>query len=282
MAHHRDAGVDDRLRARDRCAAALELDRVGAAVLHEPNGVRHRLLVRGLVRAERHVGDDERPLRAARHPLRHEQDLVERDGHRRLAAVHDHAGRVADEDQVDAGGVGEPRARRVVGGDHDDLLAAAFHLVQLRAAGACPPSRTRSAEACRSCERSFQEDIVDQAGVADSDCGSEKRGAVELEDLDVVRSQAIQGTAGGGDCVAAVVVRLCSSRKSSREAERSLALSRRETRVARRRARGRPGRARSAAPGCRGRGSGRGPCGGSRVPAARPSGRSTRARGGRC
>ena len=132
VAHHRDARVDDRPRARDRRAAALELHRVGAALLHEPHRVRDRLLVRGLVGAERHVGDDERPLRAARHPLRHEHDLVERDRHGRLAAVHDHARRVADEDQVDAGLVGEPAARRVVGGDHDDLLAAALHLGELR------------------------------------------------------------------------------------------------------------------------------------------------------
>src|SRR5207244_2676266 len=38
----------------------------------------------------------------------------------------------ADEDDVDAGCVGEPPARRVVGGDHHDLLAAALHLRELR------------------------------------------------------------------------------------------------------------------------------------------------------
>jgi hypothetical protein len=67
-----------------------------------------RLLVGDLVRAERHVGDHERPLRAAGHRLRHEHDLVDVAGHGRLAAVHDHRRRVADEDQVDARRVGEP------------------------------------------------------------------------------------------------------------------------------------------------------------------------------
>ena len=70
VAHHRHARADDRARARDRRAAALELDRVGAALLDEPHRVPDGLLVRLLVRAERHVGDHERPLRAARHPLR--------------------------------------------------------------------------------------------------------------------------------------------------------------------------------------------------------------------
>src|SRR6185312_4963940 len=37
----------------------------------------------------------------------------------------------ADEDEVDARGVGEPAARRVVGRDHHDLVAAPLHLGQL-------------------------------------------------------------------------------------------------------------------------------------------------------
>ena len=37
-------------------------------------------------------------------------------------ALDDHAERVADEDDVDAGLVGQRRERRVVRGDHDDLV----------------------------------------------------------------------------------------------------------------------------------------------------------------
>src|SRR6185312_9794534 len=37
----------------------------------------------------------------------------------------------ADEDEVDARGVGEPPARRVVGRDHHDLVAAPLHLGEL-------------------------------------------------------------------------------------------------------------------------------------------------------
>ncbi len=61
VAHHRDPGLHDRSGARDRRrVAALELDRVGAALLDEPHRGAHRLLVGLLVGAERQVGDQER------------------------------------------------------------------------------------------------------------------------------------------------------------------------------------------------------------------------------
>ena len=63
---------------------------------------------------------------------REEQHLVDRHRNRRpLVAEHDHRGRVADEDDVDAGVLGEACAGRVVGGDHDDLVAAALHRGEL-------------------------------------------------------------------------------------------------------------------------------------------------------
>ena len=97
------------------------------------------------------------------------------------------AGRVADEDQVDAGRVGEPRAGRVVGGDHDDLLAAALHLGELgqrelAGRGASGPG-WRGRVLMRA---SFEEDVVDQADGADAGGGGEDEAAVEAGDLDVV------------------------------------------------------------------------------------------------
>ena len=71
-----------------------------------------RLLVGDLVGAERQVGDDERPPCAPRvDRAREDEHLVHRRGHGRVVAEHDHRGGVADEDQVDAGGVGEAAAR---------------------------------------------------------------------------------------------------------------------------------------------------------------------------
>ena len=128
MAHHRDAGADEPAHELGVDRAALELDRVAAALLHQPAGVRHALLERRLVRHERHVADDVRAPRAAHDRAAVIRDLVERDRQRRVVALHDHAERVADEQDVGAGLVEQPRERRVVGGEHGDLLAALLHL----------------------------------------------------------------------------------------------------------------------------------------------------------
>ena len=103
MAHHRDAGVDDRLRAIGRCAAALELDRVAAGFLDEALSVRDRLLVRGLVAAERHVADQQRGLQSATHRAGEHHHLVHRDRGGVRVAEHDHRRRVADQHEIDAG-----------------------------------------------------------------------------------------------------------------------------------------------------------------------------------
>ena len=106
-----------------------------------------------------------------------------RDG--RVVAEHGHGRRVADEDDVDAGRVREPPARVVVGGDHDDLLAAALHLGELG-----QRQLARSAGPGGHVEVSFQEDVVDEAGAADPDGGSENEAPVEAGDLDVVGLEA--------------------------------------------------------------------------------------------
>ena len=50
-------------------------------------------------------------------------DGVERDRQRRVEAEDDGAERVADEERVDARAIEQARHRRVVGGQHHDLLA---------------------------------------------------------------------------------------------------------------------------------------------------------------
>jgi len=49
VAHHRDAGVDDRLGAIDGCASAFQLDRVASGLLDETLCVGHGQLVGRLV-----------------------------------------------------------------------------------------------------------------------------------------------------------------------------------------------------------------------------------------
>ena len=100
--HHRDAGRHDAADLLGAAHAALELDRVGAGLLHEAERGVQRLVGPGLVRAERHVGDDERALHGAGDGAGQRDEVVDRHRQRRVVAEHVVAGRVADEQEVDA------------------------------------------------------------------------------------------------------------------------------------------------------------------------------------
>ena len=128
VAHHRDAGAHDRAGALRR---ALELDRVAARLLDEAVRGLDRLLVGRLVGAEGQVADQQRRAQAAADRGGEHQQLV--DGHRHGVRVAEHVvgGAVADQDDVDAGGLDGLGARVVVGGDHDDRLAQRAHLGEL-------------------------------------------------------------------------------------------------------------------------------------------------------
>ena len=132
VAHHGHAGARERANAREHRSGALQLDRVRARLLDEADRVLERLLVRDLERAERHVGDHERPARAAVDRARQDDHLVHRRRHRRVVTEDDHRGRVADEDHVDARVVRDPARRSVVRGDHHDAVATTLHLCELR------------------------------------------------------------------------------------------------------------------------------------------------------
>jgi hypothetical protein len=123
VAHDRRAGLDDRAGPLGHLAAALELDRVAARLLDEPVGSGDRLLVGGLVAAERQVADHQRRPEAAADGAGEHQQLVHRDRDRVAVAEHVVGGRIADEHDVDAGVLDDQGARVVVGGDHDDRLA---------------------------------------------------------------------------------------------------------------------------------------------------------------
>ena len=130
VTHDRDAA---RHQAPDQLGvlgAALELDRVSAALLDQASGRGQGRLDAGLVRHERHVADHVSPVRAARHRAGVIDDLVEGDRQGGLVALDDHAQRVADQEQVGVALVEQTREGRVVAGQHGDLLAAPLHLAQ--------------------------------------------------------------------------------------------------------------------------------------------------------
>ena len=112
-------------------ASALELDGGGSALLQQSTGVAHGLGDADLVRQERHVGHDERTRGAARDGPAVMEHVVERHGERVLVTEHDHADRIADEQRVNAPLVEQTRHRRVVSGQHGDLLAARLLVLEI-------------------------------------------------------------------------------------------------------------------------------------------------------
>ena len=125
VAHHRDAGVDERPGGVDATRpTALELHRVHAPLLQKPRRGRHRVRGAPLVGAEREVADEEGPRGAARDRAAVREHLVEGDGERRVVAVHDHRRAVPDEAHVEAREVDVHGARVIVRGDDADALAA--------------------------------------------------------------------------------------------------------------------------------------------------------------
>ena len=134
MAHHRDAGADDRTGALYRNPPRLELDHLAAGLLDQALGVLDRQLVARLVAAHRHVADHQRRLQAATHGFAEDDHLLHRDGLGSGVAEHDHCRRVADQDDVGTGLLGHLCRGVVVGGDHRDRFARRLHLGQPRQA----------------------------------------------------------------------------------------------------------------------------------------------------
>ena len=129
--HDRDVHRRDR---RDRLGdvdAALELDRLGAPLLHHAPRVAQRILGRNLVGEKRQIGDDQRPRARPRHHLQVINDLVDRHGQRRVEALHHHAERVADEDDVDACLVDDLGEREIVSRQGRDLRSRLLHSLEV-------------------------------------------------------------------------------------------------------------------------------------------------------
>ena len=108
---------------------AIQLDEVGATLLHESDRRAHRRLGPFLQRTERKVAADERPPGAAANRAAGQHHLVECDLELGSMAPEVDADRVADREHVDAGALGDRRQLILVGDDGDDLLSVALHLL---------------------------------------------------------------------------------------------------------------------------------------------------------
>ncbi len=150
--HHRDSGVDhavDRLRQR---LAAFHLDRVDAALLHQPPGVGERLLDADVIAHKGHVADHQRLVRHPRDDAGVVDDVVERHRDRELVPLNHHAQRVADQQHRHARRLADARAHRVVSRQHHDRLVLSFHFLDVtdcdshnRFLFSCSPAKPLSA-----------------------------------------------------------------------------------------------------------------------------------------
>ncbi len=142
--HDGNAGADEQLDLGDHRLAALELDRVRHALLHEAGRRRERLLRARLVGPEGQVRDDHGVPRGARHGAAERDEVVDGDRDRRLEAVDVVARRVADEQDGDPRLVEDLRGVHVVGGEHRPALSPLLHLPQVRDANALLRRRLRA------------------------------------------------------------------------------------------------------------------------------------------
>ncbi len=107
-------------------ARAFDLDGLGAGFLDEADGVGEAFGDRAVIAAEGHVGDEQGAADGAADGAGVVEHLVDGDGEGVFVAEDDHGERVADQDQVDAGFVGEAGGGVVVGGEGGDGLALRF------------------------------------------------------------------------------------------------------------------------------------------------------------
>ena len=107
-------------------APTLQLHSLYAGLLHQPPRRGHRVCLAG-VGQEGQVADHQGVPRAAHHGGGMAHHVVQRDGQGGGMAVHDHAERVAHEQERDPGPIREARRGVVIGGDHGDPLASVFH-----------------------------------------------------------------------------------------------------------------------------------------------------------
>ena len=104
--------------------AALELHALGAAFLDHAAGIGDGVCDRDLVGEKRHVADEQSALAAARDHARVVDHLVHGDAEGVVVALHHHAERVTDQQQIRAGTIGDAREREVVRGQHRELALA--------------------------------------------------------------------------------------------------------------------------------------------------------------
>ena len=123
MAHHRNAARGQEGDGFGHMFATLQLHRRRAGFLHQPCRRAERLLAAFLVRAERHVDHQHRPVQPARHRLSVHHHHLHRHRQGRGQSVQHHADAVADQHDI-AMRIDQPGDGSGIGGQHHQRHAA--------------------------------------------------------------------------------------------------------------------------------------------------------------
>ncbi len=123
MGHDGYAALDQVVDGLGHALATFQLHRAAVGLLHDAGRIAEGDGRTFLIAAERHVDDDQGSVRAAHHRLAVHDHQLERHRHGRFKAVHDHAERVADEQEV-AVLVGNRGGMGVIGGERDNRLTS--------------------------------------------------------------------------------------------------------------------------------------------------------------
>ena len=130
MADDGDLGLGDAGHDGGAGGAALELDGLRAGLFDEADGIGDSVVPGGVIAAEGHVGDEKGAGETAADGAGVMEHLVDGDGEGVGVAEDGHGEGVADEDEVDAGGVEQARGGVVVGGERGDGGAGEFALAE--------------------------------------------------------------------------------------------------------------------------------------------------------
>ncbi len=114
VSHDLDFGIDQALNQVSTLLAAFDFYRLGSTIFHEADRVTQAVAHAHVVRRIGHVGDQESVLHSAAYRAHVVKHLLHGDRQGVLVAQHDHAQRVAHQDDVDAGFVDQPCAGVVI------------------------------------------------------------------------------------------------------------------------------------------------------------------------
>jgi hypothetical protein len=142
MADHRDLRFSERAHQLD--ARAFDFDSFRSGFFDESDGVGEPFGNGTVVAAEGHVGHDQRAAHGTANGPGVVQHLIHAHGERVVMAEDDHGQRIADQEKVYPGFIGEARRRIVVSRERGDGLALALHFSEGRHGDFCDGNARRS------------------------------------------------------------------------------------------------------------------------------------------